>query len=383
MEKLKSSVKQKKKSVLNKIIDFFVHSKFRAYLVGGYIRDLTLGKKPVDIDIVVEGDAVRAARQLHKKLKGELTDYPQFGTASILVNNKRIDLASARLESYPGPGKLPHVYPSSIISDLNRRDFTINAIAMSISRENFGEIFDPFNGLEDIKKGLIRILHKKSFVDDPTRIFRALRYKNRFGFRIEPETEKLMKNAIAKNLINRLSGKRILNEIRLIFAEESYRKILNDISDYGIFKIKNQQLQLMKFMYREKIYFYLSQLKTDKFPLTKEEKNKVADFRRLSKTIARLSKTSKPSKIYQLLAPIHIEIIKIIPLIRPQLRPKIKKFLNLKKIKPFITGKDLLKLGFKPGKKFKHILDDIFMHQLDKKFKTKKDAIAYLKDLKR
>lgn len=381
--KLKSSAKPKKKSVLNKIIDFFINSKYRAYLVGGYIRDITLGTKPFDIDIVVEGDGISAARQLNRKLKGNLTLYPQFGTASIMLKNKRVDLASARLESYPTPGKLPHIYPSSIINDLNRRDFTINAIAMSISKENFGEIYDPFNGLQDIKKGLIRILHKKSFIDDPTRIFRALRYKNRFGFRIEPETEKLMKSAIAKNLINHLSGKRLLNELQLILAEETYRKTLRDISDYGIYKIKNHTLQAMRLMGRERLYFYLSRLKSDRFPLTKEEKKKVADFRRFSEIVSRLSRTSRASKIYQLLSPLNIDVVKVIPLIKPRLRTKVKKFLALRKKKAFISGNDLLKLGFKPGKRFKHLLESLFMEQLDKKLKTRKEAIAYLKKQKK
>ena len=156
MTKLRYSAKRKKKSVLRKVIDFFAKSEYHAYLVGGYVRDSTLGRESVDIDVVVEGDGVKVARKLNLKLKGKLKKHDEFGTASIVINNHRVDIASARTEKYPSPAHLPHVYFATIVEDLNRRDFTINAIAMSISRENFGEIFDPFDGMSDIKKKLVR-----------------------------------------------------------------------------------------------------------------------------------------------------------------------------------------------------------------------------------
>ncbi|MFX0139925.1 MAG: CCA tRNA nucleotidyltransferase [Candidatus Hodarchaeota archaeon] len=382
MAKLKSLVKRRKKSVLNKTIDFFVNSLYHAYLVGGYVRDTTLGLKPVDIDIVIEGDAIKVAKKLNLKLKGKLNIYKEFGTASIITSEKRIDLASARLEKYASPAKLPHVYPSTIIEDLNRRDFTINAMAMSISKENFGEIFDPFNGLEDIKKGLIRVLHKNSFIDDPTRIFRALRYKNRFSFRIEKRTRVLMKEAMDKKMIKHLTGQRILNEIKLIFEEDKYQEIIKDISDFHLFKIKRKDLEILPLLGPNRIYSYLSKLDTCKFPLTAKERKITHALNKIDGIISRLEKALKNSTTFNILSPISESIIETILSIRPELKNKINNYLKLKKTKPFITGKDLKKLGFKPGRKFKRILKKMLNLQFDKKIKCRKEAIKYLKNLK-
>jgi poly(A) polymerase len=374
--------KHQKKSVLNKTINFFVKSNFHAYLVGGYVRDTTLGIKPIDIDTVVEGNAVKAAKALNLKLKGKLCIYKEFGTASIITKAERIDLASARVEKYPSPAKLPHVYPSTIIEDLNRRDFTINAMAMSISKEDFGEIFDPFNGLEDIKKGLIRVLHKNSFNDDPTRIFRALRYKNRFGFKIEKKTKILMKEAIDKKMIKQLTGQRILNEIRLIFTEKKYQETIKDLSDLIIFKIKKKDLELLPLLGPNRIYLYLSKLDTNEFPLKTEERKIMQDLNKAGSIISRLEKTSKNSIIYDILYPISDQVINIIPLIRPELKKKINIYSRLKKIKPFIKGNDLKNLKVKQGRKFKILLKKMLDLQLDKKINSRKDALQYLKNLK-
>lgn len=382
MAKLKSLAKHQKKSVLNKTINFFVKSNFHAYLVGGYVRDTTLGIKPIDIDTVVEGNAIKAAKALNLKLKGKLCIYKEFGTASIITKAERIDLASARVEKYPSPAKLPHVYPSTIIEDLNRRDFTINAMAMSISKEDFGEIFDPFNGLEDIKKGLIRVLHKNSFNDDPTRIFRALRYKNRFGFKIEKKTKILIKEAIDKKMIKQLTGQRILNEIRLIFTEKKYQETIKDLSDLIIFKIKKKDLELLPLLGPNRIYLYLSKLDTNEFPLKTEERKIMQDLNKAGSIISRLEKTSKNSIIYDILYPISDQVICIIPLIRPELKKKINRYSRLKKIKPFIKGNDLKNLKVKQGRKFKILLKKMLDLQLDKKINSKKDALQYLKNLK-
>jgi tRNA nucleotidyltransferase (CCA-adding enzyme) len=379
LAKSKYLAKKTKKSGLNKTIDFFVKSHYHAYLVGGYVRDLTLGRRPVDVDVVVEGDAIHAAKKLHGKLKGKLSIHKEFGTASITTKNERVDLASARVEKYASPAELPHVYPSTIIEDLNRRDFSINAIAMSISRENFGEIFDPFGGLQDIKKGIIRVLHKGSFLDDPTRIFRALRYKNRFAFKIEPQTEVLMKEAISKKMIEKLSGQRVLNELKLIFAEPTYRKILEDISRLKIFKMSTKELEFLSFLGRYKIYFYLCKIDTIKFPLTTEERKIMHDISNIEKIIIRLTKATKHSDIYTILSPVDPEIVILLLSVQPELQEKVKLFTRLKKIKPFIKGSDLKRLGYKPGKQFKQLLQKIFTMQLNKQITSKREALTFLK----
>ena len=381
MVKSRSLVKKKKKSVLKKTIDFFVKSNYHAYLVGGYVRDSTLGRESVDIDVVVEGDGVKIARELNITLKGRLTCHAEFGTATITIDSHRVDLASARTEKYPSPAQLPHVYPSTIVEDLNRRDFTINAIAMSISKENFGEIFDPFEGMSDIKKKLIRILHRNSFMDDPTRIFRALRYKNRFSFKLEDETERSMKEAIANGMVDKLSGQRIINELELIFQEDSFQQTIEDLARYGVFQIKRNDLKIMPSSNNHAFYFFVSRLSRNRIQLSKDAQRIVSDFRMITETMMKLSKTSKKSTIYNILSPIATEVIEAIPLIKPELHDKVQVFHNLKRLKPYVTAKDLRKYGFIPNKQYARLLHKIYTLQLDKKLKNRKQALEYLRNL--
>jgi hypothetical protein len=377
--KSKSSAKYKKKSVLNKTIGFFLKSPFRAYLVGGFVRDTSIGAKIVDIDIVVEGSAIKAAEVLNKKLRGELVTHHDFGTASITTNSMRVDLASARVERYPKPATLPYVYPSTIIEDLNRRDFTINAMAMSISRENFGEIFDPFNGLEDIKKNTIRVLHSNSFIDDPTRIFRAVRYKNRFNFKIEKRTKTLMQEAVQKKMIKRLTGQRLLNEIRLIFMEDTYQEALKDIADLGIFTLSKRDFEILPHIGNYKLYFYISCLGNMNLPLSTNERRVIRDLSRAIDTIPRIRKASKNSTLYNLLSPLPHDIVKVLPQIRPELGKKIKLYVRLTHTKPFITGNDLKRLRIRPEKKYASVLRRMYNLQLDKHITTRRQALKHLR----
>ncbi len=379
--KSKSPTRQRKKSVLNRTIDFFINSKYRAFLVGGYVRDATLGIKPLDFDIVVEGDAIKAARQLNAKLKGKLFTYKEFGTASIVTDGKRIDLASARIEKYPSPARLPFVYPSTIIEDLNRRDFTINAMAMSISKGNFGEIIDPFSGLADIKSGFIRILHKNSFIDDPTRIFRALRYKNRFNFKIEKKTMARMKEAIEKKMISLLSGQRILNEIRLIFAEERYHETINDISDFRIFRVNKHSLELLPLLGVNSIYLYLSKIDSKDLPLRAEERKIVNDFRKLHAISSKASKAQKNSRLYRIFSSVAEEVVKNLPVMYPELASKVKLYFTLKKTKPYIRGSDLKRLKIRPQRTYNRLLKKMYDLQLDKQIRSRKEALRYLRSL--
>jgi tRNA nucleotidyltransferase/poly(A) polymerase len=383
LAKSRSSAKKKKKSVLRKTIDFFVKSEHHAYLVGGYVRDSTLGRESVDIDIVVEGDGVKVARKLNAKLNGKLTCHAEFGTATIILNSHRVDLASARTEKYPSPAHLPHVYPSTIVEDLNRRDFTINAIAMSISKENFGEIFDPFEGLNDIKKKLIRILHRDSFIDDPTRIFRALRYKNRFGFKVEEDTERMMREAIKNGMVSRLSGQRIFNELQLIFEEDTFQHTVEDLAHYGVFQVKRSELKMLPSSNSHAFYFLVSRLPKNTIPLTKDAQTIVGDFRNVADIISKLQKANKKSKIYNLLSPIATAVTEAIPSIKPDLKDKVMTFHYLQKTKPFVTAKDLQKYGIRPAKQYTKLLNKIFALQLDKILQSRKQALEYLKTQKK
>ncbi len=160
------------------------------YLVGGVVRDILLGRANSDLDLVVEGDAIKLAESLAGELGGRLVVHRRFGTAKIRTRNLTIDLAMARAETYARPGALPTVRPGSIQDDLARRDFTVNAMALRLDPGSFGKLVDPFDGRKDLENKLIRILHDRSFIDDATRMLRAVRYEQRFGFRLEASTEK-------------------------------------------------------------------------------------------------------------------------------------------------------------------------------------------------
>lgn len=204
------------------------------YLAGGAVRDLLLGRTNLDVDLVTEGDVAALASILAERLQGRMLLHGRFGTAKVRWNGSSADLAMARAETYDRPGALPKVRPGSIEEDLGRRDFTINSMAVRLDRANFGKKVDPYGGAEDLKRGLIRILHERSFVDDPTRMFRAVRYEQRFGFRLEPETETLLRSNTSG--LHLVSGDRIKHELELIMKEEAPEEVLQRADDVGLLK---------------------------------------------------------------------------------------------------------------------------------------------------
>lgn len=204
------------------------------FLVGGSVRDILLGVPVKDIDLVVEGDAARLAILLARETGSELPVLSQFGTAMVKLRGLRLDLATARKESYTSPGALPKVRHSTIQEDLKRRDFSINAIAIDLSTPRSGHLLDPLNGRDDLIQGLIRVLHPKSFIDDPTRILRAIRYENRLGFRLEGETHRLLTEATTSGMLDTLSGDRLRRELHLMFEERTPSLPLSRCGDLGV-----------------------------------------------------------------------------------------------------------------------------------------------------
>jgi tRNA nucleotidyltransferase (CCA-adding enzyme) len=190
-----------------------------AWLVGGAVRDLMLGGTSVDLDVAIEGDAREVARELAARLSGEAREHERFGTATVRAGDLVVDLASTRRETYAQPGALPDVEEAPLDEDLARRDFTINAMAVSLNEPRIGELRDPHGGRGDLEAGVIRILHPKSFVDDPTRLLRAIRYESRFGFRMDDETERLAREAIAAGAPSTVSGARIRDELLDMLGE--------------------------------------------------------------------------------------------------------------------------------------------------------------------
>lgn len=248
----------------------------KIYIIGGFVRDKIVRNKhacsfwsastvlmpeSVDLDFVVEGDGLKVAEVFHKKLGGKLTIYKKFLTASLkLKNNFVIDIATARTEKYPCHAAMPAVKPAKLEQDLLRRDFTINTLAIPIrfahpppikiggykSGATFSTtIIDVCGGLSDIKNKLIRVLHKNSFIDDPIRILRAIRYAVRFNFKIEKNTEKWINAAIKKNLLSLVSKPRIRDEFLKTLEEKHSKKILTEFKKRKILKYIDNRLDIL------------------------------------------------------------------------------------------------------------------------------------------
>lgn len=223
------------------------------YIVGGFVRDLLMNRPSLDYDLVVEGDAVILGKSLAKQFGGRIVSHRRFGTAKWWINEIRtqlaktlddngsllpddfpesIDLISARTEYYDHPTALPSVERSSIKLDLHRRDFTINTLALRLDGNHYGELYDHWGGLNDLRHGLVRVLHSLSFVDDPTRMLRAVRFEQRFKFRIETRTLQLMDEA--RTILHHVSGQRLQHEINLILMEEKSGEIFSRMKELGL-----------------------------------------------------------------------------------------------------------------------------------------------------
>ena len=204
------------------------------YLVGGTVRDILLGERSFDLDIAVEGDAIALARALAQALDGRVRAHEKFGTAVVLYgDDERIDVVTARTEFYDAPAALPTVEHASIREDLFRRDFTINAMAVSLKGEDRGRLVDPFGGRGDLQAGRIRVLHNLSFIDDPTRIFRAVRYENRYGFRMDEHTVRLARGCIEMGLVGDLSSTRLRDELIALLEEGNVHHSIPRLAELG------------------------------------------------------------------------------------------------------------------------------------------------------
>ena len=217
----------------------------RTYAVGGIVRDLILERKLSDIDITVEGIGIDFARSYVNEYGGAYYSFPKFGTATMITTDRiRIDVATARTEAYPVPGALPIVSDSTLRNDLHRRDFTINAMAMSLNAEDFGKLFDPFEGMFDLQQGMIRVLHENSFTDDPTRILRCIRFAIRFGFTVQSETFQLLDRAVQEKSLNTVSGERLFQEIQKGCDEPNPYSYFIGLLDHDVLRHIDRELTI-------------------------------------------------------------------------------------------------------------------------------------------
>jgi tRNA nucleotidyltransferase (CCA-adding enzyme) len=214
------------------LVELAIRRQERLFLVGGSVRDLLLGRQHVDLDVAVEGDAIGLARELAMERKGRIVAHQAFGTASVELPSSRIDLAQARAETYSRPGALPTVRQASIEEDLRRRDFTVNAMALRLTPPAAGELMDPCDGKRDLDGRVIRVLHDASFRDDATRMLRAVRYEGRLSFRLEEETERLLRRDLS--YLDAISGARLREEIVAIFYEHKTEELLGRCHELGI-----------------------------------------------------------------------------------------------------------------------------------------------------
>ncbi|MGH3005697.1 MAG: CBS domain-containing protein [Gaiellaceae bacterium] len=204
------------------------------YLVGGAVRDVLMGEPTFDVDVAVEGDGIAFGNALAGALGGRAVPHDKFGTAIVLYEGGRVDVATARTEFYDYPGALPTVEQASIRQDLYRRDFTINALAVSLKGEDFGRLVDFFGGLRDLESGLVRVLHNLSFIDDSTRLFRAIRYENRYGFRMDSHTLGLARACVEMGLVGELSSSRLRDELQALLSEAEIGDSLRRLADLGV-----------------------------------------------------------------------------------------------------------------------------------------------------
>ncbi len=226
-------LKEDQVNFLNSVAAVATHDQLNVYVVGGFVRDLLLNIKSLDIDLVVEGDGICFAETLAEKFDGQTVSYEKFGTSTLMLKNQsNIDVATARTENYSHPAALPKVEPSSIYLDLARRDFTINSMAIKLCGEGIFSLIDFYDGENDLRKGLIKVLHDRSFIDDPCRIFRAIRFEQRFGFCLEGQTQSYIEKAIEGNFIGQLSGDRLINEIKLLLNESAPVRCVNRMKEF-------------------------------------------------------------------------------------------------------------------------------------------------------
>ena len=388
---------------------------FKIYLVGGVVRDLLLEGGIFDLDIVVEGDAIKFAKELSRKLGAEFQKHHVFGTATVCFDGYKIDFATARTEKYTHWGALPKVKPATLTQDLLRRDFTINAMAISLNKDDYGKLIDLFDGLGDLKKGLIRVLHPNSFLDDPTRILRAIRFEQRFCFKIEKETSVLMKDALAESIFRRISPHRLRDEIVLILKEPKPYRYIKRIKEMIGFSFVDKRIRLNK----ERLKFFLKVERTTlryqkkfkkhktpqvwliylagiliglprarirkvfgDFAFKKGERAIVLSIKEGIKEIKKLSKRKKPHIIYRILEPYSYESILFFYAYysNKTLRSNIEYFLDkLVKVQLEVKGRDLKKLGFRPLVLYNKILQKLLYVKLDNNLRGKREEIKQAK----
>jgi tRNA nucleotidyltransferase (CCA-adding enzyme) len=380
-----------------------------AYVVGGCVRDLLLGIENLDLDLVVEGDGIAFAKKLAEAKQARVSAHDRFGTAVVhLPDGFKLDVATARTEYYEYPTALPTVEQSSIKKDLYRRDFTINALAVRLNAKGFGDVLDFYGGQRDLNDKTVRVLHSLSFVEDPTRVFRAIRFGIRFGFRLGRDTEALISGAVKMNLFNRLSGHRVLEELKLLLGEREPIEAVRRLADLGLLRFIHPKLAwsprlqgLLKAAAEAADWYRLLFLDRPvevwliyvmallevlperavnevlkRFPFTQADATKLRAVRVGSRAVLRqLARRPPPTpaETYRLLSGLADEtLLGLMAKSKSEaVKRQVSAYVTLyRHVKPVTTGSELKALGLKPGPQFKRLLDRLLEARLNGEVST-------------
>jgi tRNA nucleotidyltransferase (CCA-adding enzyme) len=394
------------------------------YAVGGFVRDLLLGLENIDIDVTVEGDGILFAETFAGRFGGRVKSHQKFGTAVIVLpDGFKIDVASTRLEYYSSPGALPTVERSSLKVDLYRRDFTINTLAIRLNTSEFGLLIDFYGGQRDIQERVIRVLHNLSFVEDPTRVFRAIRFEQRLGFHIAKHTEDLIKNAVKMNFLDKLGGKRLLTELVHILRERDPLRAVERLAELGLLRFIHPDLHLTsairKFLdevqqivswfdllflerkYEKWAVYFLAlcdQLSGTKFrdtctrlSISEHYREKLCEMRELGldalqtmrRRVARRG-VAERSEIYSWLRDLPVEVL--LYMMAKAGNDEVKKFISLyftqlQNVHSLIGGEDLKRLGVPEGPRFRELLDAVLSARLNNLVQSREDELRLVAEL--
>jgi tRNA nucleotidyltransferase (CCA-adding enzyme) len=392
----------------------------RAYAVGGFVRDLLLRRPNLDIDLVVEGDAIEFARAFAEEHHIKCKIHRKFNTAMVIFpDGLRVDVASARFEYYQHPAALPIVEFSSLKMDLYRRDFTINTLSIALNPDEFGHLIDFFSGQKDLKEKIVRVLHNLSFVEDPTRILRAVRFEQRFSFKIGKQTAGLIRNAVRMGLIQKLGGHRFFHEIQLILEEENPLPALRRMAEFSVMPalapgmVFDRRLEELFGRLNQVVSWYrLSSLEDplDRWwvyllglfsNLGPEDVTEAASRLRLTaaqrdrilwtyENVTKLLRTffpspdRKPSEIYRALLPFKPEELLFLmgKAEREETRRAVSHYFHrYRNVKTELKGKDLKEMGIPPGPIYRKLLDELLYARLNSEVSNRFEEFTLLQKI--
>ena len=390
------------------------------FVVGGCVRDLLLGIKNLDLDLVVEGDGIAFARTLGDMLQARVKVHERFGTAILMLpDGFKLDVATARTEYYEYPTALPTVEQGSIKKDLYRRDFTINALAVRLNGKGFGNVLDFYGGQRDLNDKVIRVLHGLSFVEDPTRVFRAIRFESRFGFHLGKDTAALIAGAVKMNLFQRVSGHRLLEELKLLLGEREPKQVIKRLAELNLLKFIHPKLswstrldQLLAAIEEAVDWYRLLYLdrKMDvwvvymmglievlperavkdllkRFPISEPEATRLKMARVSCHNVIRRLASKRPlspADVYHLLSGLSDETLLILMAKSKgeTVKRQVSAFLmSYQHVKPILTGTDLKAMGLKPGPQFTKLLDRLLTARLNGDVETEAEERQFLHQL--